>query len=88
MIVTRTLWPTASVPEAGEAVSLPSRPDGTDIDHETEPPAAVSVHVPPSSEVSTTLEGDTLSVPWPRGVSDSTMTTTVTNGRRRGGAPR
>jgi hypothetical protein len=62
-IDTVTLWPAASVPELGETVSSPSRLAGSEMDHETGPPSAVRVSELPSSGVSTTVLGDTVSVP-------------------------
>ena len=71
VIVTWVLWPAASVPEAGATFSSPSRLDGSVIDQETGPFSAVSVIVPPADKVSTTVEGETLSVPWPAGADDA-----------------
>jgi hypothetical protein len=62
-IVTSVDWPEASVPDAGETTSSPSRLDGSEIDQFTGPFSAVSVIVLPSSGVSTTVVGDTASVP-------------------------
>jgi len=55
--------PGCTVPDEGETVSDPSRALCSEIDQVTGPPVAVSVRVPPSSGVSTTVAGDTLSVP-------------------------
>jgi hypothetical protein len=60
---TVTLWPDLSVPEDGDAVTLPSRLDDSKIDHVTGPPDAVNVRLPPLPGVSRILVGDTLSVP-------------------------
>ena len=62
-IDTVVLWPAASVPELGETISSPSRLDGSEMDHDTGPPSAVRVIELPSSGVSTTVLGDTVSVP-------------------------
>ena len=62
-IVTWADWPEASVPDAGETTSSPSRLDGSEIDQFTGPFSAVSVSSLPSSGVSTTVVGDTASVP-------------------------
>ena len=59
LIVTVTLLPALRVPEAGETVSSPSRLNGSEIDHDTGPPLAVSVNEPPSSGLSSTVVGDT-----------------------------
>jgi hypothetical protein len=58
-----TLLPALSVPDAGATISSPSRLAGSEIDHETGPPLAVSVSDPPSSGLSSTVVGDTDSVP-------------------------
>jgi hypothetical protein len=60
---TVALWPAASVPEDGEAVSLPIRLEDSVIDQVTGPPEAVTVMLPPSSGLSTIAVGVTLSVP-------------------------
>ncbi len=62
-IDTVVLWPDPSVPELGETISSPSRLAGSEMDHETGPPAAVRVIELPSSGVRTTVLGDTVSVP-------------------------
>jgi len=65
VIVTVTLLPAASVPDAGDAVMDPSRLPGSEIDQETGPPLAVSVSDAPSSGLSTSADGDTDSVAAP-----------------------
>ncbi len=61
--VTVTLCPAASLPDDGETVTRPIRLDDSVMDHDTGPPEAVSVRLPPSSGLSTTVVGVTLSVP-------------------------
>jgi hypothetical protein len=73
--VTVTLWPAASVPDDGVTVSNPSSDVGSAIDQVTGPPFAVSVSVPPTSALSDTVLGDTLSEPASTG--DETVTLTI-----------
>ena len=61
--VTCVLWPASSVPDDCETLTLPSRPDGTEIDQFTVPPVAVSVIVELPAPASVIVDGDTLSVP-------------------------
>lgn len=62
---TVTLWPDASVPADGEAITLPSRLDDSVMDHVTGPPDAVNVRLPPFAVagVIKILVADTCSVP-------------------------
>jgi hypothetical protein len=55
--------PGYAVPDEGVTASDPSREDGSEIDQVTGPPFAVSVSVPPSSGLSSTVVGFTVSVP-------------------------
>jgi hypothetical protein len=63
VIETLADWPAWSVPEPGEKSTLPTRLDGSEIDHDTGPPDAVMVSVVAPSALSTTVVGDTATVP-------------------------
>jgi hypothetical protein len=60
---TVTLCPAASVPPDGETVTRPSRLEDSAMDQVTGPPDAVSVMLAPRTGLSSTVLGDTLSVP-------------------------
>src|SRR5262249_34849260 len=62
-IVTWVLCPAASVPDAGDTISLPTKLDGSEMDHDTGPFSAVRVSAPPPDTVSTMVVGDTSRVP-------------------------
>ena len=55
--------PAASVPEEGDTVRFPTRPEDSPMDQLTGPPVAFSVKLPAPPRLSTRLLGDTLSVP-------------------------
>ena len=55
--------PACSVPDAGAKLTFPSRLDGSVMDHDTGPPAALIVSFDGASRLSTTVAGDTVSVP-------------------------
>lgn len=57
------LWPAARVPDCGDTATLPSSPDGTEMDQLTGPPFAVRVNEPLDPTVSAMLFDETLSVP-------------------------
>src|SRR5215469_7670043 len=63
VMVTVVLSPALRMPDAGDTVSLPTRLAGSVIDQPTGPPLAVSVSEPPSTGLSTTVFGYTVSVP-------------------------
>ena len=55
--------PAASVPEEGDTVRFPTRPEDSPMDQLTGPPVAFSVKLPAPPRLSARLLGDTLSVP-------------------------
>src|SRR5215469_467420 len=57
------LWPACSVPDACDTLIAPIRLGGMEMDQVTGPPFAVIVNEAPSSGASTTVLGDTVSVP-------------------------
>jgi hypothetical protein len=63
LTVTVALWPACSVPEFGATVTLPTRLKDAVTDHDTGPPAAVSVRAALPGALSTIVVGVTLSVP-------------------------
>jgi hypothetical protein len=60
---TVVLWPATSLPDVGETASSPTRPEDSAMNHDTGPPEAVRVRVPPRSGLTTIVRGLTLSVP-------------------------
>ena len=62
LTVTVVLWPEASVPDAGETVALPTRPDDSAMDQLTDPNEAVRVSVVPFRPT-TIVVGDTARMP-------------------------
>ena len=57
------LWPAASLPPDGATVSSPARLADSVMDHDTGPPLALKVRLPPSVGPSVMAVGVTLSVP-------------------------
>jgi hypothetical protein len=57
------LWPASRVPDCWDTATLPSSPDGTEMDQLTGPPFAVRVKEPLDPTVSAMLFDETLSVP-------------------------
>lgn len=58
-----TLWPAASAPDCWDTVTLPSSPDGNEMDQLTGPPFAVRVNELLDPTATATLCVETLSVP-------------------------
>ncbi|HEX3311361.1 MAG TPA: hypothetical protein VHS32_34380, partial [Streptosporangiaceae bacterium] len=63
MTLIAVLWPAASVPDIGATTTFFARPAGSEIDHFTAPPEAVSVIDPLAGGVRSSVDGLTLSVP-------------------------